>query len=105
LLIGSLLKSIISTVSSGKRVDELLVKKEGLVAKKNILENKLKTLDSLYYLEKVAREQLHLVKPGETVVMLPQNGRDERVESSGQVEEMKVWEEWVEVFARNVISN
>ena len=105
LLIGSLIKSIVSTVTSGRRLDELESKKLRVVEKNHQLVQKLQSLDSQYYLERVAREQLHLVKPGETVVMLPQAEARENIPKNEEDATNSVIENWIRVFVQVDISN
>ncbi|MDI3543004.1 MAG: hypothetical protein PWP57_607 [Candidatus Atribacteria bacterium] len=52
----------------GREVKELEEKKKMLSAEVEKLETEKKYLDEDWYIEKLAREQLQLVKPGEIVV-------------------------------------
>jgi cell division protein FtsB len=73
LLIISLVKGVHGSLQSRERIAQLQARKEELVAKKGELEQRLAEVQSPLYLEKVARDELHLSKPGETVVIVPES--------------------------------
>ena len=47
--------------------------KKKLEEERDKLKKEQENVNSEYYLEKVAREELHLTKPGETVVIVPES--------------------------------
>ena len=96
-IVVSLVKGLFSSIAAGKRVDELLLKKQKLTEEKSNLEGKKGEVESEYYLEKVAREQLHLVKPGEVVVMTPEIKNDGSNKTEDKAED-KNWGKWLAVF-------
>jgi cell division protein FtsB len=97
LLIVSLVRSLITTSNANHRVEELEQKKIELENTRIDLENKKRQVQSEYYLEKVAREQLNLVKLGETVVIVSE--LEGEIEQEIYEEEMKSnWRLWLEVF-------
>lgn len=72
-MIVSLVRGIEISRRSKDRIDELQNSKDKFVQEITDLEKKQKEVESEYYLEKVAREELHLSKPGEMVVIVPDN--------------------------------
>lgn len=55
----------------------LLEEQESLLATKKALEKEKKNVNSLDYIEQQAREQLHLVLPGEILYVLPEEKKAE----------------------------
>jgi hypothetical protein len=53
-------------------------------------------VQSPYYLEKVARDELHLSKPGETVVIVPDSQQlgNSANQQSQEVKEKTNWQKW-----------
>ena len=99
LLIGSLIRGIYESSRSRERIEELAGRKEALEKEQQQLEEKKAEVQAPDYLEKVAREELHLAKPGEKVVILPEGTITG--ESSEKREESKerkaIWERWWDV--------
>jgi cell division protein FtsB len=73
LLIGSLFKGIQLAIKARSRVTDLEARKAKVQEEQKKLSDQLTYVQSDYYVEKVAREELQLSKPGETVVLVPQN--------------------------------
>ena len=73
LLIASLVRGAYQTLKSRERIAKLEEQKAALEIKKGELDKKLVEVQSPNYLEKVARDELHMSKPGETVVIVPQS--------------------------------
>jgi len=97
-LIVSLAEGIRQTLGARGRVKELVAEKRELLAERKELAEELEYVQSPEYLEKVAREELALVKPGETVVIIPEKA-GEQEEGLGTDEEVKAnWEKWWEVY-------
>jgi len=100
ILIVSLVKNIQLSLNSRGRVDDLQAQKEGLEQEKEKLQAQLEYVKSDYYLEKVAREELQLTKPGETVVIVPEGigvtGAENSLEN-GKKSERSNWQKWWEV--------
>ena len=71
LLIISLVQGIRVSLKSQQRVTALATAKKTLEVEKEHLLAQLRYVQSPYYLEEIARNQLHLSKPGETVVIVP----------------------------------
>lgn len=60
------------------------------------LESQLTDMKNPSYVERVARDQLGMVKEGETMVMLPQGGAN--AEGRGNSGELPVWQQWFRLF-------
>lgn len=82
-------------------MDELTKNRDKLAKEKEELADKEREVNSEYYLEKVAREDLHLVKPGETVVIMPER-TVEIASSSGKqtMEDKEIWQMWWELLVK-----
>jgi len=104
ILIGSLVKGIQTSYKSRERVGDLEKRKNELVAENSKMKVEKEYVQSDYYLEKVAREDLHLVKPGETVVIVPEdsNMREKPAEAKAMAGEGKKqnWEKWWELLVK-----
>ena len=72
MLIISLVKGIQLAINARSRVTTLEEKKAHLSEQQRKLQDELAYVQSDYYVEKVAREELQLAKPGETVVIVPE---------------------------------
>lgn len=96
-LIGSLIRGIQVSYKSRERV-ELLQEKKGQLEEENAkLKEDVTYVQSDYYIEKVAREELQRAKPGEQVVILPENQRMDSLKEEGkekQERQLKNWEKW-----------
>lgn len=97
ILIGSLIRGIQVSYKSKERVEVLRDKKEQLEEEHAKLQRDAEYVQSDYYIEKVAREELQKSKPGEKVVILPES---QRVTEQGVIKELKNerplknWEKW-----------
>ncbi len=72
LLIISLVQGIRASLKSQQRVSTLTAMRQSLEETRQKLLQEYQYVQSPYYLEEMARDQLHLSKPGETVVIVPQ---------------------------------
>ncbi len=70
-MIISLLRGIQLSMRSKERIANLEERKQQLEDEVRELKTREEYINSPYYLERVAREELQLAKPGETVVILP----------------------------------
>lgn len=97
-LIGSLIRGIQVSYKSRERV-EILQEKKGQLEEENAkLKEDVAYVQSDYYIEKVAREELQKAKPGEQVVILPDNSTQYAVRSdqvkNREERKIKNWEKW-----------
>lgn len=100
LLIVSLIKGIQVSRKSKERLADLENTRNKLASESAKLKKEAEVVASEYYLEKVAREELHLVKPGETVVIVPEGTVVEDRNQEVEVRESKKanWEKWWELL-------
>lgn len=102
-LIGSLIRGIQVSYKSRERVEILQEKKVQLEEENAKLKEDVAYVQSDYYIEKVAREELQRAKPGEQVVILPENQRIDSSKEEGekkQEKQLKNWEKWLELLIR-----
>lgn len=93
-------------ISAGRTIVELWqrrdvvdVRKRELAkiqAENNTLQDKLKDMGSDAYVERVARDQLGMIKEGETIVMLPEGAVQGR--ESGEEKNIPNWKKWWSLF-------
>lgn len=96
-LIGSLIKGIQVSYKSRERVELLQNKKTQLEGENIKLKEDAAYVQSEYYIEKVAREELQRAKLGEQVVILPENDTQYAGHSVQKTSEDRVlsnWEKW-----------
>lgn len=104
-LIVSLVRGAYGTLKSRERITQLEEQKANLEFKRRELERKMAEVQSGDYLERVARDELHLSKPGETVVIVPESLR---VSATGQepggegVVSKPNWRKWWEVVSGKI---
>lgn len=103
-MIISLIKGIQTTLQAKNRVSNLEQKKADLAEEKRKLEEQYKYVQTPEYLEKVAREELHLSKPGEEVVIIPE---EMLASNGGEVKKLPEEEKpnflkWWEVFSGKI---
>ena len=104
LLIISLVRGVYGSFQSRERIAQLQTRKEALLVKKTELEQKMEDIQSPLYLEKVARDELHLSKPGETVVLVPESAQF-IVPNSTLAETKEAapnWEKWLSVLSGKI---
>lgn len=98
ILIGSLIRGIQVSYKSRERVEILQEKKGQLEDENKKLKEDAEYVQSDYYIEKVAREELQRAKPGEQVVILPDNSTQYAVRSdqvkNREERKIKNWEKW-----------
>ena len=76
--------------------------KAKLEEERDKLKAEQENVNSEFYLEKVAREELHLTKPGETVVIVPESilVGTQASDVRGQEKEAKPnWSLWFEILS------
>lgn len=97
LLVVSLVRGLIKTIDSRRRVDELLATKEELVLRQEELRSELEEVDEEFYLEKVARDELNLTREGEAFVIVHEGFYQEEGEEVEEVGSQENWERWLEI--------
>lgn len=102
-LVVSLIRGIQLSRRSTVRITDMESTKAKLEEENRRLQKENEYVTSPYYLEKVAREELHLAKLGETVVIVP-----ERIEVKSGKEEVKSeilksnWQKWFDVLSGKI---
>lgn len=71
-IIVNLIKQISQAVTSGSRLDQEALELSDLQKQNQQLQIKLKSTRSFDFIEKIARNNLDLVQPGESVVIIPE---------------------------------
>jgi cell division protein FtsB len=105
LLIISLVRGIQLSQKSSSRIDGLQQTKTKLEEEQSLLRLQEAEVNSPEYLEKVAREELHLSKPGETVVIMPENVvvKTESDEDNQQViRDEPIWKRWIMILSGKI---
>jgi len=100
-LIVSLIRGIQLSAKSSSRIENMQETKAKLEKERDKLKKDEEYVASDYYLEKVARDELHLSKIGETVVILPDRV-GEVIEDSGPLkngEQKQNWEKWWSILS------
>lgn len=100
-LIVSLMRGIQLSKRSSVRIEDMKETKRILEEEKRKLESEREYVSSEYYLEKVARDELHLSKPGETVVIVPEGMImiNKEQEISNIDKERANWQKWLGVLS------
>lgn len=100
LFIYSLSRGLWETLSSRQRIDKLQSERERLIEENNKLRETLELSESDYYIEKIARDELHLTKEGETLVIVEDGAIPEilGMDIENDQKELKNWQKWVEVL-------
>lgn len=100
-LIFSLVRGIELSRRSNARIAALESTKQKLLSEQEKLKNEQLYVESSAYVEKVAREELHLAKPGETVVIVPESRRvgESEHKQSDNIEEKPNWQKWLDVLS------
>lgn len=99
-LIFSLVRGIQLSRRSEVRIASMQETKSKLEEERNKLLEESENVQSPFYLEKVAREELHLSKPGETVVIVPDNQKigDIAPQKVDLPQEKPNWKKWMSVL-------
>ena len=64
----------------------------------NRLKSQLEYVKTDQFVEKVAREKLKYVKPGETVVIIPQSVLEAATASAAPTPALPNWQQWIRLF-------
>ena len=103
ILIISLVRGIQLSMRTKERITSLEGKKQQLENEAKELKTREEYVESPYYLEKGAREELQLSKPGETVVIVPDiysTVETDRREAE-DLKEKANWQKWWDVLSGN----
>ena len=101
-LIVSLVKDLYGLSQKGKEVEKSQAKLKQVLKEKNILEKQLDYVKTPEFVEKEARDKLGMSKPGETIVILPDNIEKVMGIKDTETEKEKVpnWKKWLNIFLK-----
>lgn len=103
-VIFSMGRVTLGLIGKGKTLDEAKDRVERLKKEQEDLLKTKEKIESDEFIEKEAREKLGLAKPGETVVVLPDQETLKKLapklEEETFPEELPIWRRWVEMFFR-----
>ncbi len=101
-LIGSLIRGLQLSYKSRERLVEMKSTRDKLVSENEKLRSEIAYVESDYYVEKIAREELHLVRPGEKVVIIPETEmlNDEEQQSNNNQVDTANWQKWWELMVK-----
>ncbi len=96
----SLFNQISSTLNVSNRISSLTDALNRAEVKNNELKKRLSETKSPQFVEEVARNKLGLAKPGETVVIIPDEKIKEILGASNSASEIRLpnWLGWLKVF-------
>jgi len=103
-LVVSLSRSIYLNWDSQKRIETKRQEVEDLEKEVGFLEEEIEFYQSEGFLEEEARNRLQLVKPGETLIVVPEeaqkelNERVSQIESESENRSPNNWQEWAKLF-------
>jgi len=99
-LIVNLSRDIIRLVESLNQVKRVEEQTREIETKRQALLNKKDYYQTEEFIEEEARNKLNMTKPGETIVILPENLKAAlgQEETSQQNEESPNWKQWWELF-------
>lgn len=97
-LIISLANSVWDLWKKQEAIDTARERVEHLEAENSRLMGTLEYVKSDEFVEKEAREKLNLVKPGETIVVIPQSVLQAATASAAPIPPPPNWEQWIRLF-------
>ena len=99
MLIINLSRDIWRLYQVGGRVEQTEEKLVEAEEENKQLKEKKEHYSSEDFLEKEIRDKLQLAKPGETIVILPQNiGHEQKEENIKEEQEKQTWQKWLDLF-------
>lgn len=98
-LVISLSRDFWQLLKKKDRAEEMMTKKEALIAENQKLKGKLNYVESEEFVEKEAREKLNMAKEGEVIVILPEKITVADPRSPRSVaESLPNWRQWLNLF-------
>ena len=100
LILLGLGRQISSAIQAGKRLDAEAEEVSKLQNQSQQLKKKLAQTNQPDFVEQVARDKLNMAKPGETVVVVPEQAINHVIASQNPPVEEKLpnWQGWVKLF-------
>ena len=97
-LIISLSRSVLDLWQKQDEVEKARNRVKDLAQENNRLKSQFEYVQTQDFVEKMAREKLNLVKPGETVVFIPQSVLREATASAAPTPPPPNWQQWIRLF-------
>lgn len=99
-ILTSLGRQISNALSSGSRLDQAADELTRIQDKNRKLKEKLAEAKNPQIIESILRDKLNLQRPGETVVIIPEELLNKVLGVKKQVEEIKIpnWQGWLRLF-------
>ena len=91
---------IYNSLKSSSRLDNEASKLAGLQKKNMELKKQLETTQTFGFIESIARDKLGLIKPGESLVIIPDSQIQKVLSAQKKIEEIKLpnWQGWLRLF-------
>lgn len=96
-LIVTLSKSIFDLQKKQGRTKEIESSLSGLKSQNEKLKKRLQEVKSPEYVEKIARDKLNMAKPGESIVILPEEIQNPKIEVENKIE-IPNYQKWYQLF-------
>jgi cell division protein FtsB len=99
-MLTGLSKQIVNALNASQRLDDETNKVTSLTQKNNQLKKELALSQSQDEVEKIARDKLNMGKPGETVVVIPEELITKVIEENKPKIEPQLpnWQGWIKLF-------
>lgn len=100
LILLGLGKQIATALQAAKRLDVAADQVDKLQQENRQLKDKLAEAEKYNFIEQIARDKLNMAKPGETIVVIPENAVNQVLGAKKVVEEVKLpnWQGWLKLF-------
>ena len=102
IVIYNLIGQIITTLRSGDRLEQAISSLHSLETRNKELKERLNLVKSAEFLEQQARDNLGLVQPGETVIIIPEYKLQSILGATQEAIEPRLpnWQGWLRLFFR-----
>ncbi len=100
LILFGLGKQIYFALQAGKRLDNAAEEVNGLQQQNRILREKLAQTQKYDFWEEIARNKLNLIKPGESLVIIPDQAINRVLSAQKKIEPLNLpnWQGWLKLF-------
>ncbi len=93
-------RQISSALQASARLDQSASEASKLQDKNRLLRQQLEQVEDYSFVEEISRNKLNMVKPGETVVVIPDEVIKRVLSANTKAEEVKLpnWQGWLRLF-------
>lgn len=93
-------RQIVAAINAGQRLEKSAGEVEMLKQENRLLKDKLAQVDQADYTEEIARDKLNLGKPGETVVVVPDQAIEKvlSLQQPAKATPIPNWQGWLKLF-------